>query len=234
MITEIFSRKKNGIPVTVSVTAAILIALFVFASCAGMRPNQAESEADPDFLGDFDPIRLENLIALRSSFGKIKPAEIRLYLVPRTNIVEAHLRDGMNAVVLMLTAEQRRSLAEGINLYTQAYTAYAAGDAQALPQRKPGRKNAFNRGGLSVAWGVLSPSRNAETTFRTNYEYLEKGKPYFMLTAERADASDRSNTQSPLVNLYFSPAQLKALSEITSQETLQKEVDVLNEKAFVF
>ena len=55
-----------------------------------------------------------------------------------------------------------------------------------------------------------------------------------MLTAERADASDGSNTQSPLVNLYFSPSQLKTLSEITSRDALQKEVDILNKKAFDF
>ena len=213
-------------------TAAFAALLFTLASCAGMKPKQRED--DPNFLGDFDPIRLENVMALRSVFGKIKPTEIRLYFVPRANVVEAHFRDGANAVALMFNAEQRRSLAEGIDLYAKAYAAYAAGDVKALPERKPGRKNAFNRGKLSIAWGMLGTGRTAETEFRTNYEYLEKGKPYFMLTAEGADSSEDATVQSPLVHLYFSPAQLEVLLEITDSDALQKEVDVLNQKAFAF
>ena len=234
MTAETLYLKKRGILKTVPVMAAFTALLCIFASCAGMPREQAEIETEPAFLGDFDPVRLENVMALRSVFGKIKPAEIRLYLVPRTNVVEAHFRDGANAVVLMFTAKQRQMLAEGMDLYAKAYAEYAAGDVKSLPDRKPGRKNAFNRGELSVAWGIISVNRTAETEFRTNYQYLEKGKPYFMLTAERADASDGSNTQSPLVNLYFSPSQLKALSEITSRDALQKEVDILNKKAFDF
>ena len=234
MTAETLYRKKRSILKTVPVTAAFTALLCIFASCAGMPREQAEIETEPACLGDFDPVRLENVMALRSMFGKIKPTEIRLYFVPRTNVVEAHFRDGMNAVVLMFTAKQRRSLAEAIDLYTKAYAEYTDGNRAAMPDRKPGRKNAFTRGELSVAWGVLGTARTAETEFRTNYEYLEKGKPYFMLTAERADAFDGSNTQSPLVNLYFSPSQLKALSEITRQDVLQKTVDILNEKAYDF
>lgn len=217
---------------SVSLTAVAVIALFVFASCAGMRPKQAED--DPNFLGDFDPIRLENVMALRSVLGKLKPTEIRLYFVPRTNVVEAHFRDSANAVVLMFTAEQRRTLAEGIELYAKNYADYAAGNRAAMPERKPGRKNAFNRGKLSIAWGVVSTGRTAHTEFRTNYEYLEKGKPYFMLTAESGDSSEDSAVQSPRTDLYFSPAQLEVLLQVTDQDALQAEVDTLKEKAFAF
>ncbi|MGI5174273.1 hypothetical protein H0R92_11835 [Treponema sp. OMZ 840] len=217
---------------------AVLIFVFISLSCKSVQgaPNgqSTEQSADPAFLGDFDPIRLEDAMALRLSFGKIKPTQIRLYFVPRTNVVEAHLRDGMNSVVLMFDAQQRRSLAEGIDLYAQAYALYAAGNKSALPERKADRKNAFNRGGLSVAWGVLGTARTAHTEFRTNYEFLEKGKPYFVLTAEGGEDMEDSTVQSPLVHLYFSPAQLEALSEITRQDALQKHIDVLNEKAFAF
>ena len=233
MIIQIFSRQKTVNSVRSSLTAFFVTALCLFfASCAGMKSGQAQD--DPNFLGDFDPVRLENVMALRSVFGKIKPTEIRLYFVPRTNVVEAHFRDAANAVVLMFNAEQRRILAEGIGLYTKTYADYAGGNRAAMPERKPGRKNAFNRGGLSVAWGVVSTGRTAKTEFRTNYEYLEKGKPYFMLTAESADSSEDSTVQSPLVHLYFSPAQLETLLEITDQAALQKEVDILKEKAFAF
>ncbi|WP_428769697.1 hypothetical protein V1L52_11200 [Treponema sp. HNW] len=217
---------------------AVLMFVFISLSCKSVQkvPNgqSAEQSADPDFLGDFDPIRLENVMALRSVFGKVKPTEIRLYFVPRTNIVEAHLRDGMNAVVLMFTAEQRRTLAQGIELYGNAYAEYAGGNRAAMPERKPNRKSSFNRGELSIAWGVIGLARTAETEFRTNYEYLEKGKPYFMLTAESADSSEDSSIQSPRVDLYFSPAQLQTLLEVTEQASLQKQVDILNEKAFAF
>ena len=103
MTAETLYRKKRGILKTVPVTAAFTALLCIFASCAGMPREQAEIETEPAFLGDFDPVRLENVMALRSVLGKIKPTEIRLYLVPRTNVVEAHFRDGANAVVLKLS-----------------------------------------------------------------------------------------------------------------------------------
>ena len=219
-----------AIPIAaMTLTAACAL---VFGSCAHTAVKS--EQPDPDFLGDFDPIRLEDVMALRNSFGKIKPAQLRMYFVPRTNIVEVHLRDGANAFVLMFDQSARQTLREAISLYAQAYERYGSGEHKAMEVRKPTAKNAFNRGPLSVAWGVLGTARSGSTHFRTNYEFLEKGKPYFLFTAEPADDRDASDVQSPALKLYFSPSQLETLLAVIDEQALRSEVDTLNEKAFTF
>ena len=224
--------KKHGTVIICIVCAAVLA---VFVSCATAKVRDADkAEADPNFIGDFDPIRLEDAMALRTVMGKIKPTVLRLYFVPRTNIVEAHFRDGINAFVLMFDEDARNTIGEAGALYAASYGDYSSGNAGAMPVRKPIKQNAFNTGNVSVAWGVTSTARNGESSFRTNYEFLEKNKPYFLLTVEAAVDKEDSSTQSPPVNLYFSPSQLEALFEITGKDVLREQVDELNKKAFTF
>ena len=224
--------KKHG---NVIICIAFTALLTVFASCATIKGGGADkAEADPNFIGDFDPIRLEDAMALRKVFGKIKPTVLRLYFVPRTNIVEAHFRDGMNAFVLMFDENARNTIGEAGALYAASYGDYSSGTANAMPVRKPTKKNVFNTGSVSVAWGVTAAARNGKSSFRTNYEFLEKNKPYFLLTVEAAVDKEDSSTQSPPVNLYFSPSQLEALFEITDKDALREQVDELNKKAFTF
>ena len=224
--------KKHGNVIICTVCAAVLA---VFASCATAKVRDADkTDADPNFIGDFDPIRLEDAMALRTVMGKIKPTVLRLYFVPRTNIVEAHFRDGINAFVLMFDEDARNTIGEAGALYAASYGDYSSGNAGAMPVRKPIKQNAFNTGNVSVAWGVTSTARNGETSFRTNYEFLEKNKPYFLLTVEAVVDKTDSSTQSPPVNLYFSPSQLEALFEITGKDALREQVDELNKKAFTF
>ena len=235
------------------ITAALVCALFLvvplslfFMSCKSssfaLRDSQERKQAavrntnaeNPDFLGDFDPIRLEDVMALRVVFGKLKPTRIRLYFLPRTNVVEAYLRDGMNAYALLFTQKEREALSDGITLYTRDYQAYAAGDKNAMNVRAPSAKNAYNRGSLTVGWGAASTVRNGKTEFRTNYEFLEKGKPYFVFTAEPADDSEDQDAQSPVLHLYFSPSQLEKLINTVNQDVLQEKVDELSQEAFSF
>ena len=223
--------KKHG---NVIICIAFTALLTVFASCATIKGGDADkAEADPNFIGDFDPIRLEDAMALRKVFGKIKPTVLRLYFVPRTNIVEAHFRDGMNTL-LMFDENARNTIGEAGALYAASYGDYSSGNANAMPVRKPTKKNVFNTGSVSVAWGVTAAARNGKSSFRTNYEFLEKNKPYFLLTAEPADDKEDSSAQSPAVHLYFSPSQLESLFEITGREALCEQVDELNKKAFTF
>ena len=51
-------------------------------SCSSTKKDV---EQDPDFLGDYEPIQLENAMGWVTLFGKEKPKEIELYFVPRTN-----------------------------------------------------------------------------------------------------------------------------------------------------
>lgn len=66
-------------------SALFLVSLaFVFFSCTSTK----ETEVDPNFLGDYEPIQLENAMGWVTLFDKEKPKEIELYFVPRTNRVE--------------------------------------------------------------------------------------------------------------------------------------------------
>ena len=220
---------------TCAFACACVLLLAVLSSCATAKVRDADKiETDPNFIGDFDPIRLEDAMALRTVMGKIKPTVLRLYFVPRTNIVEAHFRDGINMFALMFDENARNTIAEAGALYAAVYGDYSSGNSGAMPVRKPIKQNAFNTGNVSVAWGVTSTARNGESSFRTNYEFLEKSKPYFLLTVEAAVDKEDSSTQSPAVNLYFSPSQLEALFEIASGDALREQVDELNKKAFTF
>lgn len=234
-MTDIKKRGSVFVCAACACACACVLLLAVFASCATAKVRDADkADADPNFIGDFDPIRLEDAMALRTVMGKIKPTVLRLYFVPRTNIVEAHFRDGINAFVLMFDEDARNTIGEAGALYAASYGDYSSGNAGAMPVRKPIKQNAFNTGNVSVAWGVTSAARNGETSFRTNYEFLEKNKPYFLLTVEAAVDKEDSSTQSPPVNLYFSPSQLEALFEITGKDALREQVDELNKKAFTF
>ena len=71
--------KKHGtVFVCAACACACVLLLAVFASCATTKVRDADkADADPNFIGDFDPIRLEDAMALRTQMGKIKPTLLR-------------------------------------------------------------------------------------------------------------------------------------------------------------
>lgn len=212
-------------------TIVLLVATVLFASCAS-APKVVED--DPNFLGDFNPIQLDDVLCIRETLGSLKPTEIRLFFVPRSNVVEAYLRDGMTAYVLLFEGEERQGLIDGITSYGEAYAAYVDGDTSTLPEREPNRKNYGNTGTMSVSWGVASTARNNTTTFQTNYKYLEPNKPYFELLVETTKDKGNTTSVSPVLRLYFSPTQLDVLLEQIDQVNLQQLVDDLQTAAFAF
>ncbi len=222
---EDYMKMKNA------VLLLVCVAMWLFFSCES-TPEQAEE--DPNFIGDFGPIQLENILCLRESFGKLTPTEIETYFIPRTNIVEMYLRDGMTAYVLLFEGEERTQVEEGITMYAKEYSAYLDGDDSALVEREPTRKNFFNEGTMSVSWGVVSATRNNTTTFQTNYKYLEKNKPYFELMVEKTTDSGDSSIYSPVLRLYFSPTHLETIMEQLNQEALVQLVQELEDEAFAF
>ncbi len=209
----------------------LVFTIFLFSSC---ESTPSEPIEDPNFIGDFDPIQLENVLCLRESFGKLTPTEIRLYFVPRTNIVEMYLRDGMTAYVLLFEGDERKQLFEGIDMYAKAYASYQEGNKIALDVREPDRKNYFNEGDMSVSWGVASTARNNTTTFQTNYKYLEENRPYFELLVEKTKDKDNASVFSPVLRLYFSPTHLENLLYTLNQENLELLVEELEAEAFAF
>lgn len=179
--------------------------------CTSCLTTSSTQEVNPNFIGDFDPIQLSNGIWLRESMGSLKPVEVRLFFVPRTNIIEAYLRDGMTTYVLLFEGHERMQVAEGIDLYAVAYAAHTEGDKTALPIREPNRKNYFNTGTMSVSWGLINSVRNNTTIFQTNYKYFDGDKPYFEILVETTKDKDEPSVVSAPLRLYFSPANLEAL-----------------------
>lgn len=203
----------------------LLIVCFVVAvSCVTPAPE----EKDVNFLGDFNPVQLENLMALtHSNVGGIKPVEIRAHLIPRTNTVELYFRFLANEIALVLDKKTRDQLKSSAEEYLALYK------SDNLPDLDSSRKNAFIKGEVSIGWGLLSPVRNTIAPFWTNYEYLEN-KPYFKFHINPTADSNDTSAYSPSVDVYFSPSLLQDYLTLTDQAYLESIVAEYNSKAYTF
>ncbi len=209
----------------------LVVSIFILTAC---ETTPKVVEEDPNFIGNFDPIQLENLICVRESLGGIVPTEIRLYFIPRTNNVEMYLRDGMTTYVLILGEEERQQLFDGVYMYADSYAAYSDGDDASLVNRDATRKNSFNTGTMSVSWGVVSTSRNNTTVFYTNYKFLEEDRPYFELLVDKTKDKENASVYSPVLRLYFSPTHLEKMLDLLGQENLEQMIAELEAEAFAF
>ena len=211
-----------------SVMGVILIYAFFVLGC--LSTQQSQTTVDNNFLGDFDPIKLESIMAWYPSFGKEKPKELSLYFVPRTNTVEIYYRDDLNRVVLILPYSQRQALLQASMQFAQ--------DIQndvLQENRKPTKKNAYSTSFCGVGWGVTGVARYTnKALLEFNYKYLDDKRPYFMLKAHSSPDNEDSSVYSPVLFLYFSPSQLESLQMILNQEHLQSFVDELNKKAYQY
>lgn len=207
-------------------SALFLVSLaFVFFSCTSTK----EPEVDPNFLGDYEPIQLENAMGWVTLFGKEKPKEIELHFIPRTNRVEMYFRDLQNRVCIILTPEHRQMMTEAA---LQFLSEQETGN---MPDRKANSKNFYFQSVATVGWGVTGIARVAEKAkLQFNYEYFRDKRPYFLLKTLPAPDRDEPDVYSPTIEVYFSPAQLEALYEILNQDALQALVDELNEKAYAY
>lgn len=204
---------------------SVLCVLTLF-SCSSTKK---EVERDPDFLGDYEPIRLEDAMGWVTLFGKEKPKEIELYFVPRTNRVEMYFRDLQNRVCIILTPEHRQMMTDAA---VQFMTEQEAGN---MPDRKANSKNCYAQSVCTVGWGVTGVGRVTNTSkLQFNYEYFNDKRPYFLLKALPAPDREENDVYSPTIEVYFSPAQLEAIYEILNQDALQVLVDELDEKAYAY
>lgn len=202
-----------------------VLAGLLFFSCTSTK----EQAVDPDFLGDYEPIRLENAMGWVTLFDKEKPKEIELYFVPRTNRVEMYFRDLQNRICIILTPEHREMMIDA------AVQFMAEQEAGKMPDRKANSKNCYSQAICSIGWGVTGVARVTEKSkLQFNYEYFNDKRPYFLVKALPAPDKDEPDVFSPTVEVYFSPAQLEALYEILNQDRLQSLVDELDERAYAY
>lgn len=202
--------------------ACLLLLISLFMGC--LSTKSVTKEADPNFLGDFNPIQLENFIAGRYSMGQLKPLEIEAYFVPRNNNLELYFRDGMNKYALILSYEARQAIEKAGQQYLIAY------EEGTLVQEKPTEKNATEFAEASLAWGVTGLARSGSTKIYTNHEFLEKGRPYFRITVKQTNDKNDSSTLSPRVEIYFSPALLRTFLENTQQEVFLSQIEEMNQQ----
>lgn len=201
----------------------------LLVSLWGCATTSKEPVVDPNFLGDYDPIQLENVMAWYNFFGKEKPKELEMYFVPRTNNVEIYYREGQNKVCVILSQEQREQLKEVAALFTEGV------EAGTLEDRKPTTKNAYYKSTCSVGWGVLGIGRVTEKSrLEYNHKYLKDGKVYLSVRAYPAADKNDSSVYSPDIELFFSPSQLETLFAQIDQSVLQARVDELNAQAYEY
>lgn len=202
------------------------VLMFVLlCSCASTK----ERVDDPDFLGDYEPMQLEDVMGWVTLFGNEKPKEIELFFVPRTNRVEMYFRDLQNRICIVLSPEHRQMMIDAAIQFMEE------SESGNMPNRKANSKNYYAQSVCSVGWGVTGIARVTEKSkLQFNYEYFKDGRPYFLMKALPAPDREEPDVYSPTVEVYFSPAQLEALYEVLNQETLQAAVDELDVKAYAY
>ena len=216
--------KKNLLKI---LTTLCLLALSVTA-VTGCTTTKVK-EPDPYFLGDFDAFNLGKISGLtKQNFFAPKAATVGIDFYPRFSGYSADFRDGMNKVLLVFSAEEAMSLAEGINTYL------ALDKSDSFDKNhKPGRKNNFQSGKVHIYWGATGYGRDVMAPYSTNYEYIN-GNPYFKLNVKPASYPEEEHVSSPTIDLYITPNQLEALKEITNKDVIMEEINKLNDAVYSF
>ena len=217
-------KLKHILPLAMCIT-------LLFSACT---TTKKVIEPDPNYIGNFEPIQLDNILCIQESMGKLQPLELETYFIPRTNNVEIYFRKGLNNICIIFEVDERKGVYEGIMQYAEDIALYMDGNKNALPEREATRSNYYTEGTASIAWGVMGLSRNNTTTYQTNYQYLEQNKPYFELMIEKTIDKNDGSTYSPVTRIYFSPTHLENLLETLSQEALVALVKDKEAEAFAF
>lgn len=182
-----------------------------------------------DFLGDFDPIEMENLIFLKKINSTLSPKEINsIYLIPRTNTVELTFRDNVNTITVILNKTEREKIISACNTFLQQY------DEKTLPHHKVNSKTAYITSQCSLWFGVLSRSTGtSKNDYYINCEFIDK-RPYLLLHFIPSRCENKTDVFTPKVSLYLSPTQVKDFIAQISQENLNILINELENKAYTY
>lgn len=191
--------------------------------------NDTEPVSTDDYLANLDPVELESLYFLHKSGKKVTPKQVkRVYLVPRTNIVEIHLHDGVNNLVIIWRKAERDKIIEACKTFLQQY------DEKTLPHTKITMKNAYFNSRCSLWYGVLTPSTGCEKNrYYMICEFINK-KPYLLLRFAPTESTSDPGLFSPKVSLYMSPSQIRDFLEVIDQENLEASIKESKEKAYTY
>ncbi|MDD5929687.1 MAG: hypothetical protein PUC37_07780 [Spirochaetales bacterium] len=186
-------------------------------------------EATDDFIGDFDPIQLQSLMALTKFSGQMKPKELRKnFLVPRSNSVEFYFRDFANEICFILNYKERQKLIDAGNQFLAAH------EAHSFKKHKVNKKTAYYNSRCSLWFGVLDVSTGStKNDYFVNYDIIDK-KAYMVISFIASRVDDDNTAFTPSTKLYFSPSQVKELIEVLNQDNLQAELAALIKRAYTY
>jgi len=185
-------------------------------------------EKTDDFIGDFEPIRMSEIMVLTKSRDDVKPKQIsKVYLVPRTNCVELDFRHSADEIIISLNKAERDKLLGACNTFLEQY------ESKTVPHQKVTSKTAYYKSSCTLYYGVLSPEiQCSKNEYFVNCEFIKK-RPYLLIKfiPSRCDEKDQF---TPKVSLYMSPSQVRDFIEAMDQEYLNSYLDDLIEKAYTY
>ncbi len=192
--------------------------------------NDSEPVATENFLANIEPIELDSLFFLKKSGKKVKPREVtKVGLIPRTNAVEFHFRDGSNDIAVIWRKAERDKILDACNTFLQQY------EEKSVPHVKVSRKNAYFTSTCSLWFGLLSPAIGCEkNTYYVIPEFIDK-KPYLLIRFVPTETTSAdSNAYTPKVSLYMSPSQIRDFVEAMNQEKLEASIQDKKKKAYTY
>lgn len=206
----------------------ILITITItFSSCASKE--KVIRERDETFIADINSFEVGTFhLYTTLGMGRPKISDFYVRFAPRTNYIFAKARIGIDVIEVGFSYPERLSLNQAKDQYISAY------EAGTIPNTKPKNKNAISKGNVSVAWGSLGLTHEVETTYVTNTQYLEAGKPYFRIRLVQEEELSEEHIHSPALCIYISPSQWESIVEACNQECLVQMTDEILEQAEAF
>ena len=205
----------------------IFVLVFLFSGCASK--DAEPRERTETFIADVNPFTVTTLhLYAKINMGKPKISDFTVTFAPRTNTLFIKGRVGVDVIRIGFDYEERKSLSMARMKYIMAYK------NSNIPNEKPSKKNAYSNGSVFLEWGGLGTSHDVTTTYMTNAEYLEKGKPYFRLFFNSTGEEASEHVYSPRLRIYISPSQWESIMELCGQEHLEEMTDAILAEANAF
>lgn len=191
--------------------------------------NDEVPESNDNFLADIEPVDLAPVYFLRKHGKKVSPREVtKIALIPRTNAVEFHFRDGTNEIAIIWRKGERDMLLNACKKFLQQY------DDKTIPHTKINKKNAYYSSICSLWFGLISTSNGCEkNTYYVIPEFIDK-KPYLLIRFAPTRTTSGEDTYTPKISLYMSPQQVRDFIEQMDQEKLEEAIQVNKKKAYTY
>lgn len=191
-----------------------VLAVFFVSSC------KTAPKKDENFLGDFDAVSLDPIMAAVVPRTKkvLSPRELSFVFAPRTNIVSFHHKYLGDNIWISLDYENRQQLIAAINTYLDAW------QHKTLTAQNNKKKAYFGKTAAFMDWGLFGIVHKAKPVLRFEYQLIgEKQLPYFIIgnaTTKELSKDAEQAANCPAVRIALSPAKCQEFLKILDQKTL--------------